>query len=80
MRRCELLKNFAMMGVACGEKGRITVTDNDRIEVSNLNRQFLFREADVGKAKAWGRTESDLLRAFYLYRNQICGFALIKLP
>lgn len=31
---CEFLKNFALIGVGCGEEGKITVTDNDRIEVS----------------------------------------------
>ncbi|CAN0440141.1 unnamed protein product [Discosporangium mesarthrocarpum] len=31
---CEFLKNFALNGVACGESGMVTVTDNDRIEVS----------------------------------------------
>lgn len=40
---CELLKNFAMMGLGCGPEGSITVTDMDTIEKSNLNRQFLFR-------------------------------------
>lgn len=45
---CELLKNLAMMGVACGEGGLIKITDMDQIEVSNLNRQFLFRRRDVG--------------------------------
>ena len=45
---CELLKNMAMMGLACGEKGQLTITDPDTIEVSNLNRQFLFRRPDVG--------------------------------
>ncbi|CAM9875743.1 unnamed protein product, partial [Sphacelaria rigidula] len=30
---CEFLKNFALCGLACGEEGLITVTDNDRIEV-----------------------------------------------
>lgn len=48
---CELLKNFALMGVACGG-GTISTTDNDRIEVSNLNRQFLFRETNVGQPKS----------------------------
>ena len=44
---CELLKNFAMMGVACGEGGAVYVTDMDVIEKSNLNRQFLFRPWDI---------------------------------
>ncbi|KAL1476494.1 hypothetical protein MTO96_018482 [Rhipicephalus appendiculatus] len=48
---CELLKNFAMMGVgACC--GCIYVTDSDRVERSNLNRQFLFRAEDVGHPKS----------------------------
>lgn len=50
---CELLKNFAMMGVAQEkEGGEIVVTDMDLIEKSNLNRQFLFRPWDVQKPKA----------------------------
>lgn len=49
---CELLKNFAMMGVGCGKDGEIIVTDMDLIEKSNLNRQFLFRPHDVQSAKS----------------------------
>lgn len=49
---CELLKNFAMMGVGCGKEGEIKITDMDQIEISNLNRQFLFRRADVGGKKS----------------------------
>ncbi|KAF8421221.1 hypothetical protein EV426DRAFT_219385 [Tirmania nivea] len=49
---CEMLKNWAMMGLASGPNGKITVTDMDSIEKSNLNRQFLFRPADVGKQKS----------------------------
>eukprot|EP00397_Hematodinium_sp_SG-2012_P005547 GEMP01005567.1.p1 GENE.GEMP01005567.1~~GEMP01005567.1.p1 ORF type:complete len:1030 (+),score=207.10 GEMP01005567.1:26-3091(+) len=48
---CEYLKAFAMMGVSCGS-GKATVTDMDRIEISNLNRQFLFRRENVGKPKS----------------------------
>jgi len=48
---CEMLKNFAMMGLGCG-KGEIIVTDGDSIERSNLNRQFLFRPWDVTKLKS----------------------------
>jgi ubiquitin-activating enzyme E1 len=35
---CEYIKAFALMGIGCGEGGLVTVTDNDNIEVSNLNR------------------------------------------
>ena len=49
---CEMLKNWAMMGLATGPNGKITVTDMDQIEKSNLNRQFLFRPKDVGMLKS----------------------------
>lgn len=49
---CEDLKNFALCGMACGRRGSLVVTDNDRIEVSNLSRQFLFREENVGQPKS----------------------------
>ncbi|KAJ2783125.1 E1 ubiquitin-activating protein [Coemansia javaensis] len=49
---CEMLKNWAMMGIATGEGGVVHVTDMDTIEKSNLNRQFLFRPHDVGRLKS----------------------------
>lgn len=49
---CELLKNYAMLGLGTGKEGMITVTDPDVIEVSNLNRQFLFREKHLRKPKS----------------------------
>ena len=49
---CEMLKNWALMGVGCGENGHVTVTDMDRIEKSNLSRQFLFRNTDINSFKS----------------------------
>ena len=46
---CELLKNYAMVSLGTepandkSDSGLIVLTDPDHIEVSNLNRQFLFR-------------------------------------
>lgn len=36
---CEFLKNMAMMGIATGPDGLLTITDDDTIEKSNLSRQ-----------------------------------------
>jgi ubiquitin-activating enzyme E1 len=49
---CEFVKAFALMGLGCSEDGKVYVTDNDNIEVSNLNRQFLFRKNNIGDSKS----------------------------
>ena len=51
---CEYLKTFSLMGFSSNkDKNSITtITDNDLIIESNLNRQFLFRKKDIGKYKS----------------------------
>ena len=52
---CEYLKNFALMGISSKQNEKssvITITDNDSIALSNLNRQFLFKNEDIGKSKS----------------------------
>lgn len=44
---CELLKNLALTGF-----GDIHIVDLDTIDLSNLNRQFLFRQEHIKKSKA----------------------------
>jgi molybdopterin/thiamine biosynthesis adenylyltransferase len=43
----EVLKNLALLNVR-----RIAILDFDKVESSNLSRSVLFRQADVGRAKA----------------------------
>jgi len=43
----EVLKNLALLGV-----GELAVYDRDTVEAHNLTRSVLFRESDVGQAKA----------------------------
>lgn len=65
---CEILKNWASrlfclvlslthfgqacMGMGTGPRGSLVLTDNDIIEISNLNRQFLYRAWDVSHPKS----------------------------
>eukprot|EP00977_Amphora_coffeiformis_P015741 scaffold4707_cov164-Amphora_coffeaeformis.AAC.15 len=57
---CEILKNLAAMGAGTKNKGKIILTDMDTIEKSNLSRQFLFRDSDIGKFKSLAAMESVL--------------------
>jgi ubiquitin-like 1-activating enzyme E1 B len=44
---CELLKNLVLTGF-----GEVQIVDLDTIDLSNLNRQFLFRHEHIKKSKA----------------------------
>nr|XP_008507529.1 PREDICTED: ubiquitin-like modifier-activating enzyme 7 isoform X2 [Equus przewalskii] len=57
---CELLKNFALVGLGTRGSGSVTVADMDHIERSNLSRQFLFRPQDIGRPKAEVAAEAAL--------------------
>ncbi|KAJ4991303.1 Ubiquitin-activating enzyme E1-like protein [Stagonosporopsis vannaccii] len=50
---CELLKNLVLTGF-----GEIHIVDLDTIDLSNLNRQFLFRNEHIKKSKALVAKES----------------------
>jgi ubiquitin-activating enzyme E1 len=61
---CEILKLWALMGVSCSDTNTSTssstsraggtsfITDMDQIERSNLSRQFLFRNSNIGQLKS----------------------------
>ncbi len=44
---CETAKNLALMGI-----GELVLVDNDVVELSNLSRQMLYVDEDIGKEKA----------------------------
>ena len=50
---CELLKNLVTSGF-----DDLTMIDLDTVDVSNLNRQFLFNKSNVGKSKALSAREA----------------------
>ncbi|MGH2969024.1 MAG: HesA/MoeB/ThiF family protein, partial [Solirubrobacteraceae bacterium] len=52
----------AAAALACSGVGHLTLVDDDRVQLSNLNRQFLYRRADVGRLKA--EAAADALAGF----------------
>lgn len=51
---CELLKNLVLNGF-----GEIHIVDLDTIDLSNLNRQFLFRHEHIKKSKSLVRWDVE---------------------
>lgn len=45
------LGSWAAAGLACAGVGRLVLIDDDMVELSNLNRQVLYRRSDVGRPK-----------------------------
>ncbi|XP_010938776.1 SUMO-activating enzyme subunit 2 isoform X1 [Elaeis guineensis] len=70
---CELLKTLALSGFR-----DIYIIDMDTIEVSNLNRQFLFRQSHVGQSKA--KVARDAVLKFRPHINITPCHANIKDP
>ena len=72
---CEHLKNIAMIGV-----GKVVITDMDTIEKSNLNRQFLFRNSDIGKSKSESAKNAINIMNPYVdivaQQNKVCADTL----
>lgn len=55
------LGSAAALYLAAAGVGRLTLVDRDRVELSNLQRQILHRQADLGRLKA--ESAADNLRA-----------------
>jgi bacteriocin biosynthesis cyclodehydratase domain-containing protein len=46
------LGSWTALSLACSGVGELTLVDGDVVELSNLNRQVLYSEEDIGRAKA----------------------------
>jgi molybdopterin-synthase adenylyltransferase len=56
------LGGWSALGLACCGVGGLLLIDFDRVELTNLNRQVLYTEADIGEPKA--SAAAKRLRAF----------------
>ncbi|CAA9514469.1 MAG: Molybdopterin-synthase adenylyltransferase [uncultured Solirubrobacteraceae bacterium] len=56
------LGSWTAAGLACAGVGRLVLIDDDTVELSNLNRQLLYRRCDVGRPKV--DAAADALAAF----------------
>jgi len=51
------LGGWSALNLACTGIGELLIVDFDRVELSNLNRQVLYSEADIGRFKAEAAAE-----------------------
>jgi len=56
------LGTWTAAALACAGVGRLVLVDDDRVDLSNLNRQLLYRRADVGRPKV--EVAAEALTAF----------------
>jgi molybdopterin-synthase adenylyltransferase len=56
------LGSWASYALACCGVGELVLVDGDRVEVSNFNRQILYRERDIGRLKV--EAAADALAEF----------------
>ena len=61
---CGGIGSPALQYLAAAGIGRLTLIDDDRVEANNLQRQTIFREADLGRGKA--EAAADWVRHFDL--------------
>lgn len=55
---CGGLGSWTACGLACAGIGALVLVDDDTVALSNLNRQLLFRESDVGRRKVDAAAEA----------------------
>jgi bacteriocin biosynthesis cyclodehydratase domain-containing protein len=48
---CGGLGTWALWGLACAGVGHLICVDDDKVQLSNLNRQIMYAPSDVGRAK-----------------------------
>ena len=69
---CGGIGNLLATALATAGIGKITLVDNDEIELTNLTRQYLYNESDIGKYKV------EVLKDAINAKNSDCEVTTIK--